>query len=1147
MQENILNRGKVLSMSGTGPIATKSGALGESGSVGENSMGVEPKSERVMDEPPPRDEPIMEPVNGIVQPPVIPPSHRKGRMTTQLKYLQNTVLKAIHKHQFAWPFTTPVDAVKLNLPDYHKIIKHPMDLTTIKKRLENNYYWSAKECIQDFNSMFTNCYVYNKPGEDVVLMAQTLEKLFLTKVAQMPKEEIEINDPNSGRGRGTKKGRGIKRPPPVSSTTTVGISPSRPPSSIPSGSSLLPGTPRVAMDGSPGSSGTLVASNALGGDGHLGPAKLKKGVKRKADTTTPIVASAPFDPTYTPSAEPKAPKISTRRESGRQSKKTESGSPRRKLTNGLKMCGEILKELFSKKHAGYAWPFYKPVDANLLGLHDYHDIIKTPMDLSTVKEECSEEVESDFDEEEEEDEEDDELEARIVQLQEKMNEMQEELHRLVQESQSKRKKHKKDKRKRRLSELNALGTGPVSDYGAIPTNAGVGVGAKGPRGVGRPPNVPSGGKGIHAAHGALPASKRGKGVTRRGGGRGRGAVGSSTTGAAVGAPAAMGALAPSASETNQLGLSKAYPGGNPPFAGDSEEEDIAKPMSYDEKRQLSLDINKLPVVPRASFRLVVCERGDKLGRVVHIIQAREPSLRDSNPDEIEIDFETLKASTLRELESYVASVLRKKPRKPYYKKTGAKNKDEMEGKRQELEKRLQDVRGALSNPTAGGAAGAAAPGMKKQSKKDGHKSGRLSGSSSSSSDSDSSSTSSSSSSSESSDSEGDNFAFLESFVYETRDFQVAFVSADEDASPSKGKKPKVENASEEGGNNPSAAEQPKFVNVPPTGLRAPEEKNMSNVALNRGVTHALPSMESSGKLQAANGTDGKRDQWGLGQPIGGGSVSDSAPLASIDSVPMSDVKMISGGKPAYNSPQFLDAARTTTENNMLKPVSGGKPLGQMSMTNPPQGSPSQDSAGSGGSSQTAWSNIGQTTSGQIGVSSAQQQQPGAPGMRNAALDSFQLFKKQAKDRQDRQRQLMEQQEQRRLQKEKDLPDVKKEQRFAGDPMSCSVTLSTGINLTRVLDDDFHDLAPDVRIVAPPLFTFRGDVMKKPVMGGGNGAVGQPNQLPPIQTMASAPPETLSSIERAKLREQERRRREALANQIDMNQQSNMMAAFEESL
>jgi bromodomain-containing protein 3 len=35
---------------------------------------------------------------------------------------------------------------------------------------------------------------------------------------------------------------------------------------------------------------------------------------------------------------------------------------------------------------------------------------------------------------------------------------------------------------------------------------------------------------------------------------------------------------------------------------------VALPMSYDEKRQLSLDINKLP--------------GDKIGKVVHIIQVR---------------------------------------------------------------------------------------------------------------------------------------------------------------------------------------------------------------------------------------------------------------------------------------------------------------------------------------------------------------------------------------------------------------------------------------------------------------------------------------------------------------------------------------------
>lgn len=80
----------------------------------------------------------------------------------------------------------------------------------------------------------------------------------------------------------------------------------------------------------------------------------------------------------------------------------------------------------------------------------------------------------------------------------------------------------------------------------------------------------------------------------------------------------------------------------------SDEEEIVA-MTYDEKRQLSLDINKLP--------------GQKLGRVVSIIQMREATTKESSVDEIEIDFDILKPSTLRELEKYVNSVL-KKQKKP---------------------------------------------------------------------------------------------------------------------------------------------------------------------------------------------------------------------------------------------------------------------------------------------------------------------------------------------------------------------------------------------------------------------------------------------------------------------------------------------------
>lgn len=56
-----------------------------------------------------------------------------------------------------------------------------------------------------------------------------------------------------------------------------------------------------------------------------------------------------------------------------------------KITEPLRHCSEILKELFAKKHCSYAWPFYNPVDVNALGLHNYYDIVKNPMDLGTIK------------------------------------------------------------------------------------------------------------------------------------------------------------------------------------------------------------------------------------------------------------------------------------------------------------------------------------------------------------------------------------------------------------------------------------------------------------------------------------------------------------------------------------------------------------------------------------------------------------------------------------------------------------------------------------------------------------------------------------------------------------------------------------------
>ncbi|XP_048328346.1 transcription factor GTE4 isoform X1 [Ziziphus jujuba] len=51
-------------------------------------------------------------------------------------------------------------------------------------------------------------------------------------------------------------------------------------------------------------------------------------------------------------------------------------------TKFFKSCSSLLEKLMKHKHG---WVFNEPVDAERLGLHDYHIIIKHPMDFGTVK------------------------------------------------------------------------------------------------------------------------------------------------------------------------------------------------------------------------------------------------------------------------------------------------------------------------------------------------------------------------------------------------------------------------------------------------------------------------------------------------------------------------------------------------------------------------------------------------------------------------------------------------------------------------------------------------------------------------------------------------------------------------------------------
>ncbi|XP_073013259.1 transcription factor GTE10-like isoform X2 [Typha latifolia] len=48
------------------------------------------------------------------------------------------LLKRLMSHKYGWVFNSPVDVVKLNIPDYYTIIKHPMDFGTIKTKVASD-------------------------------------------------------------------------------------------------------------------------------------------------------------------------------------------------------------------------------------------------------------------------------------------------------------------------------------------------------------------------------------------------------------------------------------------------------------------------------------------------------------------------------------------------------------------------------------------------------------------------------------------------------------------------------------------------------------------------------------------------------------------------------------------------------------------------------------------------------------------------------------------------------------------------------------------------------------------------------------------------------------------------------------------------
>lgn len=76
------------------------------------------------------------------------------------------------------PFREPVDWRGLELFDYPVLITHPMDLGTIKRKLERREYTNAATCAYDVKLVWKNCQTYNSTGSDFWLLAKSYARRF---------------------------------------------------------------------------------------------------------------------------------------------------------------------------------------------------------------------------------------------------------------------------------------------------------------------------------------------------------------------------------------------------------------------------------------------------------------------------------------------------------------------------------------------------------------------------------------------------------------------------------------------------------------------------------------------------------------------------------------------------------------------------------------------------------------------------------------------------------------------------------------------------------------------------------------------------------------------------------------------------------
>lgn len=100
-------------------------------------------------------------------------------MTGPLSEYDKEWCSKIHAELFKWamtsPFRVPVDPVRDHAANYRDIVTQPMDLTTMRRKLADGHYNTAREFTDDFRLICDNAIKFNGPNSMYGYIASDLK------------------------------------------------------------------------------------------------------------------------------------------------------------------------------------------------------------------------------------------------------------------------------------------------------------------------------------------------------------------------------------------------------------------------------------------------------------------------------------------------------------------------------------------------------------------------------------------------------------------------------------------------------------------------------------------------------------------------------------------------------------------------------------------------------------------------------------------------------------------------------------------------------------------------------------------------------------------------------------------------------------